>query len=380
MNWTGRYGYNFPTSIRFGAGVIEELPEYLKTQNWKRPLIVSDKAVVQLGFFKKILASLESAGISPAVYSGISKNPVESDVLAGVQHFQNEKCDGVIGLGGGASLDVARAIVLKAFHSRPLFDYDDALGGDKYVTEKIPPFVTVPTTSGTGSEVGRSTVIAENETHKKRILFSPRLIANKVFADPALTFDLPAGVTAATGMDALTHNVEAFLSKGVSPLCDGIAVEAIRLISESIETATKKPADLEARAKMMIASLMGATAFQKGLGIIHSMAHPLSTVFDTHHGLANAVMMPYGLDFNKEVSADRYKYLEKIIGTSNFVQWVRELNGKLSIPATLSELKLDSAKIPQLAELALADGCHQCNPRTVTKADFEMLYKKAFQV
>ncbi|MEN9824739.1 MAG: 1,3-propanediol dehydrogenase, partial [Pseudomonadota bacterium] len=215
---------------------------------------------------------------------------------------------------------------------------------------------------------------------KKRILFSPRLIANRVFADPALTVDLPAGVTAATGMDALTHNVEAFLSKGVSPLCDGIAVEAIRLISESIVTATKKPQDLEARGKMMIASLMGAVAFQKGLGIIHSMAHPLSTVFDTHHGLANAVMMPYGLEFNQEVSADRYRYLEKIVGTGSFIQWVRGLNAELSIPSTLKEMKLDAGKIQQLSDLAIDDVCHQCNPKTVTRADFETIFKKAFQL
>lgn len=380
MSWMNRYNYNFPTPIRFGVGVIDELPGWLQAQGWKRPLIVSDKAVTQLPFFKKIIADLEKNHLSPTVYSGISKNPVESDVLAGVEHFQKEKCDGVIGLGGGASLDVARAIVLKAFHGRPLFDYDDALGGDKYVTEKVPPFVTVPTTSGTGSEVGRSTVIAENDSHKKRILFSPRLIANRVFADPALTVDLPAGVTAATGMDALTHNVEAFLSKGVSPLCDGIAVEGIRLISEAIVTASKKPQDLEARGKMMMASLMGAVAFQKGLGIVHSMAHPLSTVFDTHHGLANAVMMPYGLEFNLEVSADRYRYLEKIVGTGNFIQWVRGLNAELSIPSTLKEMKLDSGKIQQLSDLAIDDVCHQCNPKTVTRADFETIFKKAFQL
>lgn len=380
MSWTNRYGYNFPTSIRFGVGVIEELAPYLQAQNLKRPLIVSDKAVTQFDFFKKVMSGLEKAGISPTVYSGISKNPVESDVLAGVEHFHKEKCDGVIGLGGGASLDVARAIVLKAYHSRPLFDYDDALGGDKYVTEKVPPFVTIPTTSGTGSEVGRSTVIAENTTHKKRILFSPRLIANKVFADPALSVDMPAHVTAATGMDALTHNVEAYLSKGVSPLCDGIAVEAIRLIAESIETATKKPTELEARAKMMIASLMGATAFQKGLGIIHSMAHPLSTVFDTHHGLANAVMMPFGLEFNKEVCSAKYNYLEKIIGTGDFIQWVRSLNKTLGIPASLKAMHLDAGKISQLSDLAIDDACHQCNPRPVTRADFEMLFKKAFEI
>jgi len=380
MSWTNRYGYNFPTSIRFGVGVIDELAPYLQSQNLKRPLVVSDKALTQISFFKKVIAELEKAGISPTVYSGISKNPIESDVMAGVEHFHKEKCDGVIGLGGGASLDVARAIVLKAYHSRPLFDYDDALGGDKYVTEKVPPLVTVPTTSGTGSEVGRSTVIAENTTHKKRILFSPRLIANKVFADPALSVDLPAPVTAATGMDALTHNVEAFLSKGISPLCDGIAVEAIRLISESLETATKKPQDLEARAKMMIASLMGATAFQKGLGIIHSMAHPLSTVFDTHHGLANAVMMPYGLEFNKDVSQTKYKYLEKIVGTSDLIAWVRTLNNSLGIPASLKAMNLDAGKIAQLSDLAIDDACHQCNPKPVTRADFESLFKKAFQL
>lgn len=378
MSWTNRYGYNFPTSIRFGVGVIEELAPYLQSQNLKRPIIVSDKAVTQLGFFKKIIAELEKSGVSPTVYSGISKNPIESDVLSGVEHFHKEKCDGVIGLGGGASIDVARAIVLKAYHSRPLFDYDDALGGDKYVTEKIPPFVTVPTTSGTGSEVGRSTVIAENSTHKKRILFSPRLIANKVFADPALSIDMPAHVTAATGMDALTHNVEAFLSKGVSPLCDGIAVEAIRLISESIETATHSPHNLEARAKMMIASLMGATAFQKGLGIIHSTAHPLSTVFDTHHGLANAVMMPYGLEFNRDVSHDKYKYLEKVIEKSDFIGWVRTVNSNLGIPSSLKAMNLDAGKISQLSDLAIDDACHQCNPKAVTRADFESLFKKAF--
>ena len=378
MSWTNRYGYNFPTSIRFGVGVIEELAPYLQSQNLKRPIIVSDNALTQLGFFKKIIAELEKSGVSPTVYSGISKNPIESDVLSGVEHFHKEKCDSVIGLGGGASLDVARAIVLKAHHSRPLFDYDDALGGDKYVTEKIPPFVTVPTTSGTGSEVGRSTVIAENSTHNKRILFSPRLIANKVFADPALSVDMPAHVTAATGMDALTHNVEAFLSKGVSPLCDGIAVEAIRLISESIETAAKSPNNLESRAKMMIASLMGATAFQKGLGVIHSMAHPLSTVFDTHHGLANAVMMPYGLEFNRDVSHDKYKYLEKVIEKSDFIGWVRTVNSNLGIPSSLKAMNLDAGKISQLSDLAIDDACHQCNPKAVTRADFESLFKKAF--
>ncbi len=378
MDLTARYNYNFPTLVRFGAGVIDELGPYLKEQGLKAPQIVSDKALSELPFFKKIIEDLKSQGLSPSVYTGISKNPVKQDVLNGVEAFHQNKSDSIVGLGGGASMDVARAIALKAHHpDNDLFDFDDATGGDRFVVNEIPHFVTVPTTSGTGSEVGRSTVIAEDETHKKRILFSPRVMASKVFADPALTLELPAKVTAATGMDALTHNIEAYLAKGFSPLCDGIAVEGIKLVSESLEKATLSP-DIESRAKMMMAALMGATAFQKGLGIVHSLAHPLSTVFDTHHGLANAVMLPYGLEFNKEVSADRYSFLEKVIGCNDLIQWVNYLNKRLGMPASLKEMGVDSAKINELAELAFADVCHQSNPRSVTLEDFKTIYTKAF--
>lgn len=378
MDLTARYNYNFPTLVRFGAGVIDELGPYLKEQGLKAPQIVSDKALSELPFFKKIIEDLKSQGLSPSVYTGISKNPVKQDVLNGVEAFHQNKSDSIVGLGGGASMDVARAIAMKAHHpDNDLFDFDDATGGDRFVVNEIPHFVTVPTTSGTGSEVGRSTVIAEDETHKKRILFSPRVMASKVFADPALTLELPAKVTAATGMDALTHNIEAYLAKGFSPLCDGIAVEGIKLVSESLEKATLSP-DIESRAKMMMAALMGATAFQKGLGIVHSLAHPLSTVFDTHHGLANAVMLPYGLEFNKEVSADRYSFLEKVIGCNDLIQWVNYLNKRLGMPASLKEMGVDSAKINELAELAFADVCHQSNPRSVTLEDFKTIYTKAF--
>lgn len=380
MSWTQRYSYSFPTLIRFGVGVIDELAPYLIMRNYRRPLIVSDAGLTQLSFFKTILEDLQKSGITPSVYTGVSKNPVESDVLSGVDAFHHEKCDSVVGLGGGASIDVARAIVLKANHSRRLFDFDDATGGDRFVTEDIPPFVTVPTTSGTGSEVGRSSVIAEDATLKKRILFSPRLMANKVFADPALSVALPMAVTAATGMDALTHNVEAYLAKGVSPLCDGVALEAIRLISESLEKACHEPANLEARAKMMIASLMGATAFQKGLGVVHSTAHPLSTMFDTHHGLANAVMMPYGLEFNREVCAEKFDFLAKVIGVPDFVQWVRDLNGRIGLPDSLKSMGLPPEKIEALADLAFADPCHQSNPKPVTRDDFIKIYSDAFKL
>jgi alcohol dehydrogenase class IV len=278
-------------------------------------------------------------------------------------------------------MDVARAIALRINHRKDLFDYDDAIGGDRFVTEEIPYFVTVPTTSGTGSEVGRSTVISDDLTHEKKILFSPRLLARKVFADPELTLDLPAFVTATTGIDALTHNVEAYLAKGFSPLCDGIALEGIRLISQSLERATLH-SDLESRSKMMMASLMGATAFQKGLGIVHSLAHPLSTVTDMHHGLANAIMIPYGMEFNASVSEERMKTICEVIGlkdhsSRSFIAWLKELNSKIGIPDRLSSQKVTKEHLGRLADLAEKDPCHGSNPRAVSRADFLAIYEKA---
>lgn len=280
-------------------------------------------------------------------------------------------------------MDVARAIALKVHHPLDLFAYDDAIGGDRFVTEPVPYFVTVPTTSGTGSEVGRSTVIADDVTHEKKILFSPRLMAKKVFADPELTMGLPAFVTAATGMDALTHCVEAYLAKGFSPLCDGVALEGIRLIAESLEKATLNP-DLESRAKMMMGALMGATAFQKGLGIVHSLAHPLSTLVDMHHGLANAVMIPYGMQFNQSVSGPRMKVIAETIGLQNpsaegFIAWLRDLNQKLGIPSSLKSLNVNSSHIEKLADLAIKDPCHGSNEKPVTQADFLKIYQEAIQ-
>src|SRR5450432_4920496 len=261
--------FNFPTTIRFGADAVKELPDHLTANNLHCPLLVTDPMVGQLDFFKKIIAGLEAKNISVEVFSDIHKNPVKSDVLNGGDTYQQTGRDCIIGIGGGAAMDVARAIVLRVNHHRDLFDYDDLIGGDQYVTEDVPYFITIPTTSGTGSEVGRSAIISEDDTHRKRILFAPKLLAKIVFADPLLTMDLPPFVTAATGMDALTHNMEAFLAKGFHPMADGIALQAIKLINEVIATAVNKP-DLESRSKMMIASLMGAVAFQKGLGVVHS--------------------------------------------------------------------------------------------------------------
>jgi len=378
MDWSTRYSYHFPTSIRFGAGVIDELPAYLNSIDKKNVFFVTDAGLAGLDIFKSIIKNLENKKFGVHTYTGIDKNPIKSNVLNGVKAFHESKSDVIIGLGGGASMDVARAIALGAYHDRDLFDFDDAKGGDKYATEEIPHFITVPTTSGTGSEVGRSTVIADDITHHKKVLFSPRLMAKMVFADPELTMTLPASITAATGIDALTHNIEAFVAKGFSPLCDGIAIEGVRLIAQALTKATKNPC-LESRSKMMLAALMGATAFQKGLGVVHSLAHPLSTLFDTHHGLANAIMLPYGIEYNSTVVQDRYDFLAKVIGVNDLKQWTLDLNEELGIQNGLNSLGVTLESVDELSKIALADACHACNPKVCTEEDFKNLYTKAIE-
>src|SRR6478736_3529012 len=244
MTFDKIYQYNFPTTIRFGAGVINELGDYLIKNNLSKPLIVTDPTVAQLGFFKTIVSDLQKRNLSVEVFHDIHKNPVKSDVYKGTDVFDQTKRDSIIGIGGGAALDVARAIVLRINHREDLFKYDDLIGGDVYVTNDVPHFITIPTTAGTGSEVGRSAIIADDETHQKKILFSPKLLAKIVFADPQLTMDLPAFITAATGMDALTHNMEAYLAKMPHPMCEGIALEGMSLIAQSLEQAVKNP-DIE---------------------------------------------------------------------------------------------------------------------------------------
>jgi alcohol dehydrogenase class IV len=373
--------YNFPTIIRFGAGAVKELPDHLKSNGLSKPLIVTDGTVLKLEFFSHILKSLHSAGISTEVFSQIHKNPVKSDVLAGAELYGSSVRDSIIGIGGGAAMDVARAIALRIHHRRDLFDYDDLIGGDKYVTEEVPYFITIPTTSGTGSEVGRSAIISEDDTHRKRILFSPKLLARIVFADPLLTMDLPAFITAATGMDALTHNMEAYIAKGFHPMCEGIALEGIALISSSIEKAVNKP-DLESRSRMMIASLMGAVAFQKGLGVVHSLAHPLSSLLDTHHGLANAVNLPYGMRFNSVGMQPAFEKMAQAMGLQHtrpekLVEHLFELNNQIGLPSTLGGIGVKAEHIETLSDLAFADFCHPNNPRPVSREDFKALYLEA---
>lgn len=375
------HSFNFPCPIRFGAGASKELADYLKDNQLSRPLLVTDGTVAELPFFREIKAHLELKGLSVTVFSEMHKNPVKSDVIAGGEAFHGTDRDSIVGIGGGVALDVARAIALRVHHKRDLFDYDDLIGGDRYVTEEVPHFVTLPTTAGTGSEVGRSAIISEDGTKKKRILFSPRLIAKMVFVDPVLTMELPPFVTAATGMDALTHNMEAYLAKNFHPMCDGIALEGIALIADSLETATHRP-DLRSRSKMLLASLMGAVAFQKGLGVVHSLAHPLSSLLDTHHGLANAVNLPYGMRFNYEGFEGRFDKMAAAFGLGEkagavLVDHLFELNEKLGMPTTLSGIGVESTHIGELSVLAEADFCHPNNPKSVSREDFRKLYELA---
>lgn len=375
------YQYNFPTTIRFGAGASKELPDYIVKNNLQRPLVVTDPTVAQLPFFKEIINDLKKKNIGVEVFHDIHKNPVKSDVYKGTEVYDQTGRDSIVGIGGGAALDVARAIVLRVNHREDLFKYDDLIGGDVYVTNDVPHFVTIPTTAGTGSEVGRSAIISDDVTHQKKILFAPRLLAKIVFADPLLTMDLPAFITAATGMDALTHNMEAFLAKTPHPLCEGIALEGIQLISQSLEKAVNKP-DLESRSRMLIASLMGAVAFQKGLGVVHSLAHPLSSLLDTHHGLANAVNIPYGMEFNIAGFEPRFRRIARTLELKEdtgkaVVDYLFDLNSKIGIPHKLSAIGVKQEHIEPLADLAIADFAHPNNPKPVTREDFRALYSKA---
>ena len=381
MNFNNISQFNFPTKIRFGAGVIAELPAYLKENNLSKPLICTDPNVANLPFFKQILQDLQANGISVEVFCDIHKNPVKSDVYKGDEAYYGTHRDCIIGIGGGAAMDVARAILLRINHREDLFKYDDLIGGDVFVTNDVPHFITIPTTAGTGSEVGRSAIIADDETHQKKILFAPKLLAKIIFADPMLTIDLPPFITAATGMDALTHNMEAFLAKNWHPMCDGIALQGMALIHESLEKAVNNPS-VASRSKMLMASLMGAVAFQKGLGVVHSLAHPLSSLLDTHHGLANAVNIPYGMRFNIAGFEAKFRQIARTLELKEesgeaVVQYLFDLNSKINIPHRLRDIGVRTEHIETLADLAIADFAHPNNPKPVSRNDFKNLYLEA---
>jgi alcohol dehydrogenase class IV len=388
--------YNFPTRVQYGSGAIQLLPAVLGELGGTRPLIVTDRGLAPLPPVTATRELLVHAGLSPHVFSGVWGNPVKSQVTAGVEAFRAQRADAIVAIGGGAAIDVAKAILLMVHHPGDLFDYEDGKPDARPIDHPLPPFVTVPTTAGTGSEVGRSTVISDDATHVKKIIFSPRLLAARVLVDPDLTLRLPAGVTAATGFDALTHLVESYLAKGFHPMCDGIAVEGLRLLARSLgpcvdfarrieggdESVVEAPAHREARGLLLNAALMGGVAFQKGLGVTHSLAHALSTVCDLHHGLANGICIPYAMRFNADVVGDRLADLARAVGAraqdaAGFVAWLADLKAALGIPRTLAEVGVKAEHVPRLVEIAVADGCHPNNPRPVDAADFHRLFAAA---
>jgi len=382
--------FAFPTAIHFGAGARKLVAEHLAAQGLERPLIVTDRGIAPLPLLAKFVADLHRMDV--AVYSDIWGNPVKSQVAGGVAAFREHRADAIIGLGGGAALDVAKAIALMAVHGGDVLEYAWDHPHVRPIEHELPYFVAVPTTAGTGSEVGRSSVISDDATHIKKIIFSPRLLARAVFADPELTVDLPPAITAATGMDALTHNVESYLSPAYHPLCDGIALEGARIAARSLRTAVREPHNLQARADMLMSSMMGAIAFQKDLGAVHSCAHALSTVADLHHGLANGIMIDHVMRFNLKSATAKMAELAHVVGAGTagalpeasaeaFIDWLAALKRDLGIPATLSGLAgkrpVTRADIPALADVAINDICHQTNPRKCTRADFERLFADA---
>lgn len=380
----------FPTDIRFGPGAITILPEYLKTHGYQRPLLVTDKVLAALPPVQRVEAVLTDGGVPATMFSGIGGNPVHSMVTAGVAAFRAADADAVIAVGGGAALDVGKAIALMAHHPGDLFDYEDGKPDAPPVDQPVPPIITVPTTAGTGSEVGRAAVVSSDDTHRKVIIFDQRLLAELVLVDPELTLDLPAGVTAATGMDALTHLVEAYIAQGYHPMCDGIALEGLRLVAASLracvgfasEPGQRSPEHLRARGDMMNAAMMGAVAFQKGLGVTHSCAHALSTVRDLHHGLANGIMLPYAMAFNRDTVADRFTIMAQTVGLDTpgpdaFIQWLREMQADVGVPATLGPVRVTAADVDALVAVAVDDACHQLNPRPVTEGDFRTMFTEA---
>jgi alcohol dehydrogenase class IV len=371
--------FAFPTAIVFGPGARKEVASHLADQGFKRPLIVTDRALGALPVlaeFREHLGTLDAA-----VFSGVFGNPTASQVMAGADAFRAHGADCVIGFGGGATLDVAKVVGLAATHPGHIIEYAWDHPQVRSIDKDLPYFVALPTTSGTGSEVGRSAVISEDDTHLKRIVFSAKVLARCVFADPELTLGLPPHVTAATGMDALTHNVESYLSPAYHPLCDGIALEGTRIAARALVTAVEQPGDLQARGDMMMSSMMGAIAFQKDLGAVHSCAHALGAVCDLHHGLANALMIDTVLDFNYEAAPQKFDELAHVCGVDGggraFVPWLRALKQRVGLGGRLRDHGVSSSQLPRLVEIAMADICHQTNPRPVAASDFQRLFEAA---
>jgi alcohol dehydrogenase class IV len=377
--------WNYPTSVRFGVGRIRELPAVCGELGMRRPLLVTDPGLRALPMIESALGTLRAAGLGDAVFSDLRPNPVGRNVDDGVACFKANRCDGVIAFGGGSALDVGKTIALMAGQTRPVWDFEDREDWHTRVNlAGMAQTVAVPTTAGTGSEVGRASVILDETTHVKKIIFHPRMLPAVVISDPELTVGLPPRITAATGMDALAHSLEAYCAPGFHPLADGIAVEAMRLVKDWLPVAVKDGRNLVARAHMLAAASMGATAFQKGLGAIHSLSHPVGALYNAHHGETNGVVMPYVLRFNRPAVEDRLTRLASYLGLPDpgfeaVFEWVLALRQDIGIPHTLAELGVKESDLDTLAPMAVEDPSTGGNPRPAGLAEMREMFVKAIR-
>ncbi len=373
--------WNYPTSVWVGENRIKDLSEACKNLDISSPLFVTDKDLINLDMTKNVILDVKKKFNTFAIFSNFSGNPIGENVEEGVLEFKKNKCDGVIAFGGGSGLDVGKAIAFMSGQSRPIWDFEDVGDYWKRANEKkIAPIIAVPTTAGTGSETGRASAIINKETGVKKIIFHPKFLPSIVILDPVLTVDLSPRLTAATGMDALAHNLEAFCAPGFHPMADGIAIEGIKLIKKSLLACVKNGKDLNARSDLLAAASMGSTAFQKGLGAIHSLSHPVNSQFNIHHGLSNAIFMPYVLTFNKNLIKDRIisicDYLNLDKNFDSFLNWILNLRKELNIPHKLSDvIEVKNINIEKLSKMALEDPSTTTNPKKLTIDDMKILYE-----
>ena len=376
-----KFNWNYPTTVWVGKNRIDDLPDACESLKIINPLFVTDKDLIELPFIKNIISNLKKKFSQFSIFSNFSGNPVGENIEEGVEVFKKSNSDGVIAVGGGSALDVGKAIAFMFGQTRPIWDFEDI--GDYWKranSDNIAPIIAIPTTAGTGSETGRASAIINKETGVKKIIFHPKFLPSIVILDPVLTVDLSPRLTAATGMDALAHNLEALCATGYHPMADGIAVEGIKLIKRSLIVAVKNGKDLNARLDLLVAASMGSTAFQKGLGAIHSLSHPVNSQFNIHHGLSNAIFMPYVLTFNKNLIKDRIVSICDCLGLDknfdSFLNWILNLREELNIPHKLSDvIESKNIDIEKLSKMALEDPSTPGNPKKMTIDDMKILYE-----
>lgn len=381
MNYTANW--NYPTNVKVGAGRISELAELCKAAGMHAPLLITDPGIAALPMLQKVVDDINGEGLRCGLFSAIKANPTGENVEAGVKYYRENEHDGVIAFGGGSALDAAKAVALMVGQTLPIWDFEDV--GDNWTrvnVEGMAPVVAVPTTAGTGSEVGRASVITDQDQHIKKIIFHPRMLPAQVILDPELTIGLPPMITAATGMDALSHNLEALCSPFYHPMAAGIAIEGIRLVKNYLPQAVADGTDIEARTQMLVCSSMGATAFQKGLGGMHALAHPLGALYDAHHGMLNAILMPYVLKANRAEIEQRINRLTHYLelddtGFDGFMNWVLQIRKQLSIPHVLSAIDIDDTQAETVGRMAVEDPSAGGNPISFKATQYQQIFINA---